>query len=154
MGWPLAGSQSRTVPSSPALASWVPSGENATAFTRPVVALEGGGGLAAGRVPEPHRPVVAGAGERAPVGRERHRVHPAGVALEDAGECRRGAGQAPLGCQVTSRKERVEAIGVDGAGASCVRLAERGGEVTDRGLVGEQVAPLRQSRRSSHPIVA
>ena len=36
MGWPVAGSHSRTVPSSLALASWRPSGENATARTPPV----------------------------------------------------------------------------------------------------------------------
>ncbi len=68
MGCPLAASHSRTVPSSPALARRVPSGENATAFTQPGVAFEGGGGPAAGRVPQPHRPVAAGAGQAAPSG--------------------------------------------------------------------------------------
>jgi hypothetical protein len=49
-------------------ASWRPSGENATASTRPVWPVRGGGGLAGGGVPEPHRAVVAGAGGLASVG--------------------------------------------------------------------------------------
>ena len=43
MGRPLAGSHSRTVLSLPALASWRPSGENATPLTDPAWPVEGGG---------------------------------------------------------------------------------------------------------------
>ena len=79
---PVAGSHSRTVPSPPAEASCRPSGLNATAYTAPVVAGEGGLLGAGGRIPQPHRPVLAGGGELPPVRAERHRVHRAVVAGE------------------------------------------------------------------------
>ena len=72
---PVAGSHSRTVPSPPAEASCRPSGLNATASTHAVVAGEGGLRGAGGRIPQPHRPVLAGGGELPPVRAERHRVH-------------------------------------------------------------------------------
>ena len=84
-GAPVAGSHSRTVPSWPAVASSVarPGRNDATAYTAPVWPVSGCAdrGLAGGRVPQPHRAVVAGGGQqRPPVRAERHRVHRAGVA--------------------------------------------------------------------------
>ena len=62
-------SHSRTVWSSLAEASGCPSGANATADHRVGVAGERGADrLAGGRVPQPHRLVVAGGGQRVPVG--------------------------------------------------------------------------------------
>ena len=80
--WPVAGSQIRTVPSPPAVASQVPSGAIATAVTCAGVAGEGGALLAGGRVPDPHRPVVAAGGQPGAVRGDRHRRHRAGVAGE------------------------------------------------------------------------
>ena len=80
--WPVAASQIRTVPSSLAVASQVPSGAIATAVTVAGVAGEGGALLAGGRVPDPHRPVVAAGGQPGAVRGDRHRRHPAGVAGE------------------------------------------------------------------------
>ena len=90
-GWPsclwLRTSQSRTVPSSPAEASVRPSGLKAT--------LVDGAGVAAQRlaerlwrahVPEPHRPVVAGGGERVPVRAEGDAVDGVGVAAQRLAE--------------------------------------------------------------------
>jgi hypothetical protein len=51
---------------------------------------QGGGRLAAGGIPQPHRPVVAGAGEPAAVGRKRHRAHPVGVAFQGGGRLAAG----------------------------------------------------------------
>ena len=84
-GWPVAGSHSRTVPSSPPLASSRPSGENATPLTPPVWPSRVAAGLAGGRVPQPHRPVVAAAGQQPAVRGERHAIDPAGVAFEGGG---------------------------------------------------------------------
>ena len=121
---PVAGSQSRTVPSSLALASWRPSGENATPVTLPVWPFQGGGELAGGRVPEPHGAVDAGASELATVGRERHPRHLVGVALQHAGQGGWGAGQAPPRRQVTNAGSKAASPSAFmGAGASCVRLA-------------------------------
>ena len=55
----MAGSQIRTVRSSPPVASQVPSGAIATALTRRagVAPVRAGALLAGGRVPDPHRPV-------------------------------------------------------------------------------------------------
>ena len=64
-GWPVAGSHSRTVPSASALASSLPSGLNATPDTSGRAGVHGrAGGLAGGRVPQPHRTVTVGAGQQ------------------------------------------------------------------------------------------
>ena len=150
---PVSGSQIRTDPSSPALASQVPSGVKATADIRrmcPVravsrwaaagsqirtdpssraagqpgavrgdrhrphpagVAGEGGAQLAGGRVPDPHRPVVAAAGQPGAVRGDRHRPHRAGVACVEGGALLAGGRvpdphrpvvAAPLASQVPS----------------------------------------------------
>ena len=87
--WPAGARRARTPPRDPA-----------------GVAFQDGGGLAGGRVPQPHRAVVAGAGQQAPVGGERHAVDRAGVAFQDAGEAGLGGRQAPLRRQV-ARGEQV-----------------------------------------------
>ena len=80
---PVAGSHSRAVLSSLAVASSRPSGLNAT--PRPaVVAGQGAQALAGGRVPQPRRLVVAGGGEQPPVRAERHAADPAVVAGQGA----------------------------------------------------------------------
>ena len=77
-------SHTRTVPSAPALARWRPSGANATALTEPRWPRRTVARCPRGApVPHPHRPVVAGAGQVAPVGRERHRTDEAAVAAQD-----------------------------------------------------------------------
>ena len=66
--WPVAGSHNRTVPSASALASSLPSG----AERHPVhadagaggVGPDGAGGLAGGRIPQPHPAVEVGAGQQ------------------------------------------------------------------------------------------
>ena len=102
VGWPVAGSHSRTVPSSPALASSRPSGRERHRVDPAGVALEGGGGLAGGRVPQPHRAVVAGAGQQPPVGRERHRRSPRRCGLRGW----RWAGRWPGPTAAPSRRRR------------------------------------------------
>ena len=73
----MAGSHSRTVWSPLAVASSCPSGLNATAVTASVWPVSGVPmGLAGGRVPQPHRLVVAGGGQQSPVRAERHRRTP------------------------------------------------------------------------------
>ena len=52
--------------------------------------VEGGDGLAAGGVPEAHRPVVAGAGQVVAVGREGDAAHPAGVASQGGNDLAAG----------------------------------------------------------------
>ena len=141
-GWPVAGSHSRTVPSLPALASSRPSGENATLWTPPVwPSRVAAGWPVAGShsrtVPSP--PALA---SRPPVRGERHAVDPAGVAFQDAGEAGLGGRQAPLRRQVARREQGGQPSGVNGCGG-VVRAAGKGGrEVADRGMPGEQVAPL------------
>ena len=84
---PVAGSQIRTVPSSPALASRSrPSTVTAhTAADPALVAFQDGALLAGGGVPDPHRAVVAGAGQQllAVHGDRAHRADPALVAFQD-----------------------------------------------------------------------
>ncbi len=77
---PVAASQIRTVPSSPPEASQLPSGATATAVTAPVWPVQDGPLLPGGRIPDPHRPVLAAGGQPAAIRRHRHRRHPAGVA--------------------------------------------------------------------------
>ena len=83
-GWPSgrgcagsATSHSRTVPSSPPLASVRPSGLNATESTARSAAGQGlaerAGVRGIGDVPQPDRAIGAAAGQRVPVGAERHR---------------------------------------------------------------------------------
>ena len=67
---------SRTVLSALAVASSRPSGLNATPQHRAGVAGQGAQVLAGGRVPQPHRLVVAGGGQQPPVRAERHRPAP------------------------------------------------------------------------------
>ena len=75
IGWPVSASHSRTVASALAEASRCPSGLNATLVHRAGVAGERGADRLAGvGVPQPHRRVVAGAGQPVPVGAERHTV--------------------------------------------------------------------------------
>ena len=57
MGWPVAASQSRAVPSSLPVRTALPSGLNATARTVASMPQGGAEGLAGGRVPEPRRAV-------------------------------------------------------------------------------------------------
>ena len=84
---------SRTVLSSPAVASRCPSGLNATLEHRAGVAGEWGADRLAGvGVPQPHRLVVAGGGEAVPVGAERHTDHRAGVAGEGGADRLAGVG--------------------------------------------------------------
>ena len=176
-------------------AGW-PSGENATALTPPVWPSQGGGRAAplAG-VPQPHRPVVAGAGQpagrrartppRAPapvwpssvavgwplaashsrtvpsspalasrcaVGRERHRDHPAGVALEDAlrGRLER-VGRPQRGDEVRRRAAGAERVGVDRRRRVVGAAGERGGEVAERAWPANR-CPDWVNRRSSQSI--
>ena len=88
-GRPVAGSHNRTVPSPPALASSLPSGLNATPLTPPLPPVPAvdrcADGLAGDRIPQPHRAVVAGAGQQLAVRAERHPGHAA-----DRGRCRPG----------------------------------------------------------------
>ena len=72
--WPVSAFHNRTVLSSPALASRCPSGLNATPHRAGVAGQGGADGLAGVGVPQPHRVVVAGAGQPVPVGAERHTV--------------------------------------------------------------------------------
>ena len=69
MGAECRGSHTRTVPSSPALASRVPSGDHATARTQPVWPVRVACGAPLAGVPHPHRAVAAGAGQPGPVRR-------------------------------------------------------------------------------------
>ena len=93
IGWPVSASHSRTVSSSPALASRCPSGLNATLRHRAGVAGERVADRLAGvGVPQPHRAVVAGAGQPVPVGAERHAGHRAGVAGERGADRLAGVG--------------------------------------------------------------
>ena len=81
MGWPVSASHSRTVLSQLAVASRCPSGLNATLTTASVWPVSGGAdGLAGVGIPQPHRLVVAAAGQPVPVGAERHTEHRVGVA--------------------------------------------------------------------------
>ena len=100
--WPVAGSQIRTVPSSPPLASQVPSGAIATAFTEPVC-RRGGALLAGGRVPDPHRPSCR-RGRASAVRGDRHRAHRADAPGEDSAVL---AGQVPSGAIATALTEPV-----------------------------------------------
>ena len=102
-GWPSgrgcagsATSHSRTVPSALPLASVCPSGLNATESTAALLAGQGlaerAGVRGIGDIPQPDRAVVAAAGQRVPVGAERHRVR--------RRRCRRsGAGRAGGGAR-------------------------------------------------------
>ena len=81
-GVPVTGSQIRTVPSSLAVASQLPSGAIATAHTPPVWPVRVWRWVPVTRIPDPHRAVVAGGGQPAAVRGDRHRLHPAGVAGE------------------------------------------------------------------------
>ena len=89
-GWggvPSARSQSRSVLSLPALASVCPSGEKRHIIEPARVSLEALRGLAAHGIPEPHRPILASAGERVPIGaRGCYPPHRVGVAVEALGE--------------------------------------------------------------------
>ena len=71
-------SHSRIVPSSPPLASVRPSGLNATEYHAADAAGQGlaerAGVRGIGDIPQPDRAVGVAAGQRAPVGAERHRV--------------------------------------------------------------------------------
>ena len=87
----VAAFHSRTVPSSLPLARVLPSGLNATELTTPGVAGEGVADLpAGGRVPQPHRAIIAAAGQGLAVWAERHRVDEAGVAGEESARSRGG----------------------------------------------------------------
>ena len=93
-GWPVSAFHSRTVPSPLALASRCPSGLNATPSHRAGVAGERvAEGLAGVGVPQPHRAVVAGAGQPVPVGAERHTRSPRrcgrSAGCRRVGRCRR-----------------------------------------------------------------
>ena len=68
----MAASQSFTVRSRLAEAMRRPSGLNATPMTTLRVPAQGEDFLAGGGVPELHRAVIAGGGEAAAVGAERH----------------------------------------------------------------------------------
>ena len=85
----MAASHSRTVLSSLPEAMRVPSGLNATLYTALGVAGQRlADGLAGGRVPQPHRLVVAAGGDARAVGAERHaghRVRVAGQRLRRSG---------------------------------------------------------------------
>ena len=89
----MSASHSRTVASSPAEASRCPSGLNATPNTASVWPVSGVADRLAGvGVPQPHRGVVAGAGQPVPVGAERHTDHRAGVAGERVADRLAGVG--------------------------------------------------------------
>ena len=59
-----------------------PSGLNATPYDPVGVSLEREGLLAGAGVPDLHRLIVAGGGDAASVGAERHAIDPVGVSLE------------------------------------------------------------------------
>ena len=127
IGWPVATSHSRTVPSSLPLARVLPSGLNATEQTRAGVAGEGAADrVAGGHVPQPHRVIVAAAGQGLAVGAERHRPDGAGVAGEGAAD-RVAGGHVPQphraivaaagqGLAVRAERHREDRAGVAGEG--------------------------------------
>ena len=84
-GWPAAArcsvSHSRTVPSSPPLATSRPSARERHAPDPAGVPLQGRQRLPGAGLPQPHRPVPAAAGQQPAVGGERHAPDRAGVAL-------------------------------------------------------------------------
>ena len=80
--------------SSPALARVLPSGLNTTEALWTGLAGEGlAGRVAGGHVPQPHRAIVAAAGQDLAVRAERHRHDPAGLAGEDRDPGTCGSGQ-------------------------------------------------------------
>ena len=76
---PVATSQIRTVRSSLAEASQLPSGATATASTSSTWPVQDGPLPPGRRIPDPHRLVPAGGGQPAAIRRHRHRQHPVGV---------------------------------------------------------------------------
>ena len=74
IGWPVSAFHTRTVLSALAEASSMPVGAEHHSVHRGLVAGEPGDRFAGVDVPQPHRAVVAGAGQPVPVRAERHTV--------------------------------------------------------------------------------
>ena len=90
------------------------------------MAGQGAAVLAAGRVPQPHRLVVAAAGQQPPVRAERHPEDPAGVAGQGAALLAAGRVPQPhrlvvaaAGQQPPVRAERHPGDGVDRGRSGC-----------------------------------
>ena len=125
MGWPVAASHTRTVLSTLPEAMRVPSGLNATLDTRRVAGQRLADGLAGGRVPHPHRVVVAAGDDPRAVGAERHaehRVRVAGQRLRRSGwpvsasHSRTVLSPLPetIRCAVGAERHAVHRVGVAG----------------------------------------
>ena len=144
----LATFHSRTVPSSPPLARVVPSGLNATEYDQVGVAGERVADRpAGGHVPQPHRAILAAAGQGRAVRAERHREDRAGVAGERAADLPAGGHvpqphRAVVAAAGQGRAVRAERHRVHLAGVAGERAADRRRVATSHSRTAPLESPL------------